>query len=1067
MTASNSNQANVDNVVKTIKPEAIWELVHGVSAFDVNIDWYHSFQGLLEKLLRGQDAFETKEAQRMMELLDLIESNHPLAQNGEGGEQLNNVRKLVDARCPSWSQAGSQDKADPQSGSPARRAASSRRMGQGSDEEVFHGRYKRLKKLGSGAMGVVYLGQDPDSGEQVALKLLHLRNLHNIKDIQNEARAAMKVDHENCVKVMGILEDRIWDPLYSEYKQLPIVVSEYVRGQSLGDFLEHKMFEGLKPRRSFSKLAALLIIEQILRGLTAVHAAGVIHRDIKPDNCIITQEVIDALVEAYRKNWGLTATIIEDIFINQRASGKAWIKISDLGSALITEAEDDGRTFSVQKFLPGGSPAYMAPESVRDEVSGRTDIFSLGMTFYQLLTGRNPREAREVAEGIDALKYKSSYLYLEDLRKSKVSHSVDLEADPAFSHFLDKSGQLKAPRVLELLKQMTVRDRKSRIRTRTCEMCTSLLIDSELSTRKAKKYQDQVANGQGSQAELEKENKGIKAYYSSQIKSYQAKLKMAQALEQNLENELSHKDTLIKAEKAKAAEAALQTERAQRHLKAITDTKEEVEQELEDMKIQLQSLQDTYRSRERSFSESEERIAQFKKQAQEERAKRLELERIVSEKQGYAVSMSEKIAGLQSQLSEIANLNQFMQIAESLSMFPTQAGLAGAFEEADSAPAPAPALPDLSEEERAGLESKFSQIGERFSLGEWPIDERRLPYWLKAERLAVVKHLVIENTPVHPDMVRLIVESKHLKDVEILELKSCPVDIVLFKVLLEAECLTSLKSLRLEDNSLSLECVRALSRSRVLSPLGSISLVRNALCQDATAALCQSPKMPALKVLELVENGLTAAQLRELLGSHILQGLTTLRLDENDLGAEGWQYLADSDCLKQLKVLSLNGNRGGGLGLQLLLGAGSSLQLEELHLEQNELGADGARQFEGAELGEGLKALSLGANAVGDEGCQSLARSDALVSLEYLDLGGNSISSIGVKALTDSPRFAKLRVLNLALNQIDDAGAQAIAKSQHFHALEDLNLSFNQIGKAGSEALLESPLLKRMKDMTL
>jgi serine/threonine protein kinase len=205
--------------------------------------------------------------------------------------------------------------------------------------QVIAGRFEILRLLGAGGMGAVYLAQDRQLGEQIALKViagLGLTDPAAAERLRREASAARRISNSNVVRLHDLGEEG----------GLLFLSMEYVDGESLHQLLTRA---GVLTTAQLRPLAA-----QICDGLAAAHNAGVIHRDLKPANILIT-----------------------------RASR---VKVIDFGIARLTHAEGMTSTGMVI-----GTAEYMAPEQIRGgPIDARTDIYSLGVILYQALTGRPP-----------------------------------------------------------------------------------------------------------------------------------------------------------------------------------------------------------------------------------------------------------------------------------------------------------------------------------------------------------------------------------------------------------------------------------------------------------------------------------------------------------------------------------------------------------------------------------------------------------------------------------------------------------------------------------------------------
>jgi len=198
--------------------------------------------------------------------------------------------------------------------------------------------YRIVEKIGAGGMGEVYLAEDTELKRQVALKFLplHLVSDEDLKArFKREAQAAAALEHPNIVTVYEV----------SEHQGRPYIVMQYLERQSLREVIEVKTL-------SLKKIIDLAI--QICEGLSKAHQAGIIHRDIKPSNIVID------------------------------ADGRP--KILDFGLAVIRGGEHLTKTGSTL-----GTVRYMSPEQAQGEnIDHRSDLFSLGVVLYELITGQSP-----------------------------------------------------------------------------------------------------------------------------------------------------------------------------------------------------------------------------------------------------------------------------------------------------------------------------------------------------------------------------------------------------------------------------------------------------------------------------------------------------------------------------------------------------------------------------------------------------------------------------------------------------------------------------------------------------
>jgi len=216
------------------------------------------------------------------------------------------------------------------------------------DDRERLGRYELLEEIGRGAMGVVYLAQDPLIGRQVALKVFRVGFSASDDELRNlyarfirEAQSAGILSHPNIVTVHDVAQSDGDTPAF--------IAMEYVEGRTLKEILDSP--ESMSHRRTAD------LVVQIAAALEYAHSMGVVHRDIKPGNILITPE--------------------------------DKVKITDFGIALVNAPNitNHGQLL--------GTPNYMAPEAIEDDnVDHRADLFSLGVVLYELLTRHKPFAGR-------------------------------------------------------------------------------------------------------------------------------------------------------------------------------------------------------------------------------------------------------------------------------------------------------------------------------------------------------------------------------------------------------------------------------------------------------------------------------------------------------------------------------------------------------------------------------------------------------------------------------------------------------------------------------------------------
>ncbi len=228
--------------------------------------------------------------------------------------------------------------------------------------DILDGQFQIIQKIGSGGMGAVYKASQPSMNRMVGIKILHPK-LANRKDLvsrfRREARAMSHLTHPNTVKVFlyGELDD---GSLY--------IVMEYLDGKNLN--------QTVRADGPFPIERALPVLIQACGALDEAHTQGIIHRDLKPEN----------------------------IFLCQQGGMKDYPKVLDFGLAKVTEREmRPGSVILTQEGMVFGTPEFMSPEQAQGKVlTPASDIYSLAVILYEVLTGKLPFEAKTAMEYIQA-----------------------------------------------------------------------------------------------------------------------------------------------------------------------------------------------------------------------------------------------------------------------------------------------------------------------------------------------------------------------------------------------------------------------------------------------------------------------------------------------------------------------------------------------------------------------------------------------------------------------------------------------------------------------------------------
>jgi serine/threonine protein kinase len=228
------------------------------------------------------------------------------------------------------------------------------------------GRYEIRALIGTGGMGEVYLAQDLELDRPVALKVLPAEfcsNVERVARFKQEARAASALNHPNIITIyeIGEADDRLF------------IATEFINGETVRKKIENG---------DLSVFDAVSIAEQVASALAVAHEARIIHRDIKPENIMIRRDGYAKILD-----FGLAKPSISRV-----ASGSSGAEDKTL------------RMVTTEAGFVMGSVSYMSPEQARGkEVDERTDIWSLGVVLYEMVTGKNPFAGETVSDSLAAV----------------------------------------------------------------------------------------------------------------------------------------------------------------------------------------------------------------------------------------------------------------------------------------------------------------------------------------------------------------------------------------------------------------------------------------------------------------------------------------------------------------------------------------------------------------------------------------------------------------------------------------------------------------------------------------
>ncbi|MEV6163560.1 protein kinase [Streptomyces sp. NPDC052052] len=263
---------------------------------------------------------------------------------------------------------------------------------------IAGGRYQLRDLLGEGGMASVYLAYDSALDRQVAIKTLHTelgREQSFRERFRREAQAVAKLQHTNIVSVFDTGEDELGGAL------MPYIVMEYVEGQPLGSVLQ----ADIRDHGAMPADKALKVTADVLAALDTSHEMGLVHRDIKPGNVMVTRRGV--------------------------------VKVMDFG---IARAMQSGVTSMTQTGMVVGTPQYLSPEQALGRgVDARSDLYSVGIMLFQLLTGRLPFDADSPL----AIAY--AHVQEEPVAPSTINRSITPAMDALVARALRKNPNERFP----------------------------------------------------------------------------------------------------------------------------------------------------------------------------------------------------------------------------------------------------------------------------------------------------------------------------------------------------------------------------------------------------------------------------------------------------------------------------------------------------------------------------------------------------------------------------------------------------------------------------------------------
>lgn len=265
------------------------------------------------------------------------------------------------------------------------------------------GDYTVRKKLGEGGMGAVYLAENPNIGQKIAVKVLHsyaAQSEELVQRFNREAQAISRLTHPNIIRVFifGSTDDFIY------------LAMEFVEGKPLRDVIFEASY--------LDELRTIKLMRQCLHALNEAHDMGIVHRDLKPDNIMITR---------FRG--------VEE-----------FVKVLDFGIAKVKEPDGSSQKLT-QAGVVYGTPEYLSPEQAQaKELDGRSDLYSMGIILYEMVTGTVPFQSKT------AVAVLASHVYEEPKKPSDLArHTISPEMERIIMKAIQKDPRKRYQTAMEFL----------------------------------------------------------------------------------------------------------------------------------------------------------------------------------------------------------------------------------------------------------------------------------------------------------------------------------------------------------------------------------------------------------------------------------------------------------------------------------------------------------------------------------------------------------------------------------------------------------------------------------------